>query len=698
MPLRWGDVTTLLLAGLLSLATEGARAADGADAAGTTDATGAGAADANAATDVAAAQAETAAEDEAPPSDDLARLANMSLEDLMKTRVVSVTGTPGTRIGTPAAVTVITAEDVRRNGFRSVVEALRLVPNMFVGRINSSSWIAGARGLTGSPLTANRYLVLIDGRLVYDPLISVTFWDVIDVPLADLDRIEVIRGPGATLWGVNAMNGVVNIITKPAADTTGTLVQAGAGSNAEASGTLRYGAQRDEDTAFRTWLKFDTHGDFEDAAGNSLHDEWSSLHGGFRLDGALTGSVRYTLQGDAYTHPRAMESVRLPVPGEDNQFVQHTQDDDVDGANVLFRLLKGFGEDDGWLLRTYIDHTHRDTSRFGVRRETFNVEYRRWLALGERNKAIWGVQADRTRDHVDNGPVLLLDPATRGWTTLNAFVQDTAELVDDRVFLMLGTKLTRHDFVGFQTQPSARLWWTPSERQTWWAAVSRPVRVPSRFEEDGLLVFSYVDQGRITTGQPNGVIVPLGLSGDDTLRPEKLLSWEVGHRLQASDRWSFDTTLFYNDYQRLIGVPIGIFGSFSDEGSGATWGGSFSVSARLTDRWRMDGSYSRLRTRIDGPILPFDETSTPGEQWQLHSYFDVTDAFELNAALYHVARIPFLGVEAYDRADVGVTWRPREGLAFSLWGRNLLDAAHAETSGAQVPRVVYAQVSFGLGH
>src|SRR5690606_20198360 len=213
-----------------------------------------------------------------PPEQSLARLAAMSLEELMRTEVVTVSGRPRPQIATPAAVTVITGEDVRRSGHRSIVEALRMVPGMYVGRINSSSWVAGARGLTGTSLTSNRYLVLVDGRLVYDPLVSTTFWDTVDVPLPDLDRIEVVRGPGATLWGVNAMNGVISIITKRASATAGTLVQAGGGSNGEHGLLVRHGAA-DAESGWRVWLKYDAHGDFEDPAGDSLGDAWSALRG-----------------------------------------------------------------------------------------------------------------------------------------------------------------------------------------------------------------------------------------------------------------------------------------------------------------------------------------------------------------------------------------------------------------------------------
>jgi iron complex outermembrane receptor protein len=493
------------------------------------------------------------------------------------------------------------------------------------------------------------------------------------------------------------MNGVVNIITRKAADTTGTLVQAGAGSNSESSLLVRHGAALDPDTAFRVWGRYDRHGDFELASGTSVQDQWSSLHGGFRLDGRLGGSdVTYTLQGDAYTHPTARASVVMPVPGQDRQFERVTRDDTVEGGNVLFRAMHGFEDSNGWMLRAYVDHTRRDTARFGVRRDTVDVEYRRWLDWNASNQLIWGLQADHTRDVVANGPVLQLTPPERAWTTLNAFVQNTTELLPDAVFLMLGTKFTQHSFVGFQTQPSVRLWWTPSERQTWWAAVSRPVRVPSRVEEDGLLVFSYVDQGAVTTGTPDGVIVPQGLAGNDALRPEKLLAWEAGHRLQANRDWAFDTVLFYNHYLRLIGVPPTIVGQFTDAASGATWGGTLAVSGRVAPGWRVDGSYSRLQTRIDGPVLNFDETATPRTLAQLHSYWDIGADVELNASLYHVGAIPFARVDAYNRADAGLTWHHSPRVDLSVWGQNLLDRGHSELSGAQVPRTVFFQATVQL--
>jgi len=634
----------------------------------------------------------------AQSDEDLARLANLPLEELVNTRVTSVSGRPGSRFTTPAAVTVITADDIRRNGHRSVVAALRTVPGFQVSRINAGSWIAGARGLTGSALTANRYLVLVDGRSVYDPLTSATWWDVLDIPLADVDRIEVIRGPGSSLWGVNAMLGVIHIITKAARETQGTLAQASYGTDMQHA-LLRHGGSPDGDTHYRAYVQYQHTDAFETAQGTSLGDQWSSIRTGFRLDGALSDETSYTLQGDAYTHPQAHAILQVPLAGRDREFATVSSDDTVNGGNLLFRALHGFEDTRGWMLRTYVDRTRRDTARFGVARSTFDIEYRRWLPWGDINQLLWGVQYDATRDRIENGPVLFFDDPERTWSTLNAFVQNTTELSPERAFLMLGTKVTRHGFVDdVQVQPNVRLWWNANERQTLWLSAARPVRIPSRFENDGRLVFSYMDLGAVFTGTPNGVIVPLTLSGDESLQPEQMVALEAGWRWQINDRWMIDTALFHHDHDRLIEPPPTIFGTFTDEASGLTWGGDVAISARVTDRWRLEGSYSRMRIRIDGPAYPFDETSSPSELWQLHSYFDVRDDFEFNAAVYHVGRVPFTGIAAYTRADAGLTWRPSRDLEVALWGQNLFDPTHNEASGAEIPRRAYLQVTYALGH
>ena len=639
------------------------------------------------------------AADEQPAADpqEIEKLARSSLEDLMQIKVTTVLGAPQSRMATPAAVYVISNEDLRRSGARTIVEALRLVPGMYVGRVNASSWVAGSRGLTGSTLTATRYLVLVDGRQVYDPLTSVTFWDTVDLILEDVDRIEVIRGPGATLWGANAMNGVVNIVTKTSADTQGTLLQAAIGEHGRSEVDVRQGGSTKSGSSYRIWAKYAHFGDFEGPDGESLQDQWSTLRGGFRYDRELDAETDMTIQGEAYTHPQAHEFVQLPVPGADRQFEMVGRDDDVDGGYGLFRVMRGFGAPEGWRLRAYYDRTRRDTARFGVERDTVDLDFRRWQHWGGRNDLMWGAEYLWTRDRVDNGPVLFMEPDRRAWYQLNAFVQNTTVLVPDRWFLMLGSKFTHHGFSGYETQPNLRLWWTPSADQTLWFSLSRPVRFPSRFEEDGRLVFSYFDVGAVFTGTPNGVIVPVQVTGDEDLRPEKLTAWELGHRVQFQGPWVFETSVFYNDYTRLIEPNPTIFGAFTDAGSGRTWGAEVNFSGQVTPRWRLEGAYSWLRTRIDGPVLPFEEEGSPEHLAQLRSYFDLGRDVELNAALYRVDEVPFAGVDAYTRFDLGLGWQASPALRFDLWGQNLLEEQHREASGAQVPRTIYAMATFEFG-
>jgi iron complex outermembrane receptor protein len=621
----------------------------------------------------------------------------MSIEELMRVRVTTVAGTEQSRISSPAALYVITAEDIRRSGHRSIAEALRLVPGMYVGRINSSSWVVGARGLTGTALSSTRYLVLVDGRVVHDPLVSTTFWDVVDVMLEDIDRIEVIRGPGATLWGQNAMNGVINIITRSARETQGTLAILAAGDHGEDTVALRHGEALGEDSAWRAWAKYSRHGDFVGPTGGSVRDQWSDLRGGFRFDAeSATGTV-YTLQSDAYTHPVAMASVRLPVPDRHLQFVQETGNDAVSGANVIARAQNGVGTPQGWSAQATFDRTLRDTSRYGFDRNIESVDLRRWTMLGERNQIVYGVAGTHYEDHVDSGPVLLLDPESRSWNLVNGFVQDTMEWSPGRWYTMVGTKLSHHDFVGFYAQPSVRVWWTPSETQTWWAAVSRPERVPSRFEENGLLAFSYVDTGLIRGRPATGVIVPLGVAGDDSLKTEKLTAYELGHRIRFGDTLTVETAAFFNDYTRIIAAPPGIFGTFTEAGDGETFGADVSVSWRPFEHWRLEGSYSWLRTQIHGPVYTIEEGSTPERLGQLRSNFDLGENVELNGAVYYVDSIPRMDHDAYTRVDLGVTWRPAPHVELALWGQNLFDGRHLEASGAQVPRTVYVQASFDFG-
>jgi iron complex outermembrane receptor protein len=622
------------------------------------------------------------------------RILDLTLDELMQVDVTTVSGIEQDRFTSPAAVHVITAEDLRRSGHRSLVEALRLVPEMFVGRTGSSSWVAGARGLTGNSLTTTRTLVLIDGRVAFDPLFNGVPFDVLDIALDDVDRIEVVRGPGATLWGVNAVNGVINVITKSARETLGTRVRVAAGDSAVLDTTAMYGGELGGG-AFRVWGRYADTGRLDLLTGGSANDQWTRARAGFRLDLGGGQGPHWMIQGGAYRHPTQRTRVRQPVPGAHLQFEQLITDDDLDGGHLLLRAQRGVGEERGWSAHLYYDQANRDTSRIGIRRDTADLDFRSWLRWGEpRQQLVWGVEVFATEDEIENGPTFLFDPTSQSWTSINGFVQNITTLVPGRFHLMAGTKLTQHDFVGFEVQPSVRAWWTPSERQTLWAGVSRPVRVPSRLEEEGLIVVAYADPGILAGGPPTGA-VPFGVGPDPELESEEMVAYELGHRIRPGRGWEIDTALYWNDTSRLIAVASPIM-PWSDEGAAETLGGSVTTSWRPSSRWLLDASYSWLDLEVEGPISQAEEGSSPEQLAQLRSSFTAGRGVEVHGAVYYVDRLPQQNIDAYERLDLGVTWRPRSALEVAVWGQNLLEAEHAEASAVAIPRSVYGMISLDL--
>jgi iron complex outermembrane receptor protein len=614
-------------------------------------------------------------------------LDQLTLEELLEVEVTSVSGLAVRQFSSPAAIYVITGEELRRSGLRTIPEALRLVPGMFVGRASASGWVTGARGLSGLGITASRYLVMVDGRVVFDPLISVALWDVVDVPVDQIDRIEVIRGPGATLWGVNAMNGVISVVTRGAGELAGGRAIVGAGTETRAFGSVRWGGESAGGTAYSAWAKYFEVDDFELVGGASARDQWSSLRGGIRADGAWKGGAGWTVEASAYELPELSTSTREPVPGEHLRFRQVTTDDDVSGGFLRLGAGRGAGTKDGWSVQGYFDSAERDTTRIGYRREFAALDWRRWRSWGDRQDLIWGVDLHRTSDRIRPGSNFVFDPGARDWWQWNGFVQNTSEIVPGRLFAMVGSKLTYHDFVGLEAQPGVRLWWTPDERQMAWTAVSRPVRVPSRLEENGMIVVAYADPGILSGGAPTGA-VPFGVRGSEALDVEKLLAYEAGYRWHRG-RWLASASVFYNDYATLIALPTGAIGSFSDAASGVSLGGELWVAAQLSDIWHAKVAWSALEVEIDGPVSHFEERAVPRRQAQLNSFLDVGRTLELDGALYWVDELPGQQIDEYLRLDLGVTWRPAPRWRLALRGQNLLDSAHREASAIEVPRGAY---------
>lgn len=616
----------------------------------------------------------------------------LDIEQLMNIDVTTATGTGQQWFTTPAAMYVITGEDIRRTGHRTLADALRLAPGVFVGQSNAHAWTVGIRGFSGG--LANKTLILIDGRTVYDPLFSGTFWDVQDLLLEDVERIEVIRGPGATLWGANAVNGVVNVISKSARDTQGLVIKGGVGTEEQGFGAIRYGGQISEDAHYRVWGKYFNRDTFKTSTGASAHDDWDLGHGGFRFDSTGEADTFFTIQSEVYNLGRLGEMPVLAVPGAHLTFAPIIGDGWANGGHVLARFGKEKNQfnNSGWTLQTYYDRTNREQSgNFRVERDTADLDFRHAFDLGDAHEIMWGLAYRYSTDRTVANPVIMYVPASRSLNTYSAFIQDTITLAPDRWFAMIGSKFEHNSFTEFEIQPSARLWWTPDNRNTWWGAISKPVRVPSRTEQDGTLVLSFVDTGLAAGGPPSGIIVPVAVLPNPAAKSEELLAYELGYRRKINKDLMFAVEAFYNDYSRLLFVPPGLVGMWTNAGWGETYGAEFTVSWQVAPNWRMESSYSVVDVQIHGAINNQDEGNAPHHQVKFHSYFDITENLELNTAAYYVDERPTNAAGDYLRLDVGITWRINPNFDVAIWGQNLLDPAHREASTIEVQRAFFLQ-------
>ncbi len=572
--------------------------------------------------------------------------------------VQGVAGVPQPLLQTPSAVTVLTREDIRRTGHRSLAEALRLVPGMFVGRSESHTWRIGPRGFSG--LLAPRNLVLRDGRTVYDPLHGGTFWEVQEVIFEDLDRIEVIRGPGATLWGANAVNGVINVITKSAHETQGLYISGGGGTYERAFTSVRYGDKISEDTAFRVYAKYFNRDRFRSGTAEA-HDDWSMAFGGLRIDHKIDDNTTFTVQSEGY---------HAPTMGEFADGM--ASDRRISGAHVLLRLAHQLpdAEGNGWSVQAYYDRTNREQAAGRVRRDTFDIDFRHYFTWGNGHRFIWGIDNNFTSDRTQAGSISF-DPRTRSLNLISAFLQNTFQIVPEQWFLMLGTKLHYHTYTGFDIQPSARLWWTPDEQQTFWAAVSRPVRIPSRLEEEGL--FAGIDR-----------------TASSDLDVERLTAYELGYRTRISPELTADVALFYHDYSRLVVVVPPLPGPVTNRGSGESYGVELAIDWDVAENWRLGGGYSFVRQNVSGPGLDLESGTVPEHQAFIRSHLDITDDLFFDTVFYFYDHLPAAGVHSYGRLDVGFTWRAHSNVELSIWGQNLTDSSTAESSLAgEFPRGFY---------
>jgi iron complex outermembrane receptor protein len=632
-------------------------------------------------------------------------LTNKSLEDLMNIEVTSVSKKEQKMSEVAAAVFVITREDIRRSGATNVPDLLRMAPGLDVAQINASTWAISARGFNLQ--FANKLLVLIDGRAVYTPLFGGVNWDTLDVLLEDVDRIEVIRGPGGTVWGANAVNGVINIITKKAADTHGGLVVAGGGNIDQGFGTAQYGGDAGKKSDYRIFAKYLNDDHFPDLNGQNGMDGWHLLHGGFRLDSSLSAKDSLTTQGDLYTGSEGAVIVHTVLNPPGNVNVQRLSD--LSGGNILSRWHHTFSDRSDTAFQFYFDRYTRNGPNAREVRNTFDFDFQHHFAWGSRQDLVWGLgyrhTADQTVGTIDQAFI----PPSKAGELFSSFIQDQITLKPDRVFLTVGTKLENSYFTGFDPEPSARVAWTPSGYHTFWAAISRTSRTPTRRDKD-------LQAALAAFPGPAEVV----LLGSPKAKSEHVNAYEVGYRAQPFDRLSVDATIFFNTYFNLQSVeplpdviqanpPLLIHRqTFGNELHGNTSGIELAANWKATGRWTLSPGYSFLQMHLHGDpqgentaTVTDIQGTNPVHQAQLRSHFELLRGLSWDAAVYFVDRLPAPLIASHSRADTQLTCRLSESVELSLVGQNLLRDHHVEfndllqsVNSSQIKRSAYAKFTW----
>ena len=627
-------------------------------------------------------------------------LTDLSLAQLMDEPVTSVSKKE-TRLGdSPTAITVITAEDIRRNGITSIPEALRLVPGVDVARIDASHWAISVRGFNLEYTPG--LLVLIDGRSVYTPSFGGVFWDAQDMALEDLDRIEVIRGPGATLWGANAVNGVINVISKSARDTQGGYVSAGFGSEDQPSLDARYGGALGTDANYRVYAKYFDREGMVDAHGRSEPQNWHSVRVGFRTDWEPGAQRRVTVQGDYYS----LDSSRIStVPTFVPPFSSTSRNSQAaEGGNLLGRWTQTLSEVSQVSVQVYLDSYSRDFEK----RSTGDVELEHRFTPFARHDVVWGMGYRFTTDDLHLGDSVVTTPETRDMNLYTAFVQDEITLVPERLRFTAGAKFEHNDFTGFELQPNLRLLWTPATGHTAWVSASRAVSNPSRFLADSrfsLMVFPV----------PASPLVELALMPTPGLQSSKVTAYEAGYRIEPAPSLSADLATYYSVHRQLYAAITGapffeatpvphlvLPVNYSATGDGVSYGAELSVSWRPVGAWSLTAAYSFFHLRMEGSVAK----SSPAHQASLVSHAALPYGMEFNSAVYYVANIDSLNsalttmaIPSYVRVDSGLVFHPSTSLEWGIWGQNLLDPRHAESTTPQggppseIPRSVAAKIT-----
>jgi iron complex outermembrane receptor protein len=596
-----------------------------------------------------------------------ADLATMSLEDLLKVEVTSVSKRPEPLSNAAASIFVITNEDIRRSGATTIPEALRLAPNLNVAQAHASGYAITARGFANS--AANKLLVLIDGRSVYTPLFSGVFWDAQDVMLEDVERIEVISGPGGTLWGTNAVNGVINIITRSSKDTQGGLIAAGGG-NREFGAAVRYGGSFGVDGSYRVFGKHIDRDNTRTASGVAKDDAWNRSLVGFRAD---WGGARdqFTALGNAYSG-----SIGQPLPGMISVTGVPLALDtiSISGANVLARWNRRLDDGSNVSVQGFFDRTERTVPpTFGEDLNIVDVQFQHSLSTRGMHSVTWGAEYRYAMDRVTNSAIVAFLPARENQTWLSLFAQDEINLRED-VRLTLGARLERNDYTGYEFLPTGRLAWMVTPDHLLWTAATRTVRAPSRLDRDTFVPGT----------------APFLLTGGPNVRSEIAKVYELGYRGQPAANASWSATVFYADYDHLRTQEIApSFTSlfFGNGMEGHTKGVETWGTWHVMPTWRLRAGFTALSEKLrlkpgsnDFTAPAAQEGRDPDRTWMLASSHDLFHDTELDVRVRHVAELPTFALPDYTAVDLRLGWRAQRNLELSVTAQNLFGSGHGEFS------------------
>jgi iron complex outermembrane receptor protein len=648
---------------------------------------------------IAAAQASLTPEQSRNPVKEL------TLEQLGDVEVTSVSKAPEQVWKTPAAIYVITQEDIQRSGVTTIPDALRLAPGVQVAEFDSSHWAVGIRGFASQ--FSRSVLVLIDGRSVYTPLFAGVYWDVQNVMLEDVDRIEVMRGPGGTIWGANAVNGVINIITKRAQDTQGSLATTLSGNVDRSQSGVRYGGVVRNNFNYRVYaMGFNRGAEFH--PDNDSFDDWWNVQGGFRMDWANGSRDSFTFQGDMYEGSEGeRKQIGVFVPPQ-----QLTLDGiaNVSGGNLLARWKRQIDADSDLQIQAYVDRTNRQDLQFGETRDTIDVDAVYHKAVNERNDLIVGMGLRWSPSlFIQSIPTLTFLPRNQLDQLYSVFLQDTYQLIANRVSITAGTKLEHNNYSGFEYQPSGRILWTPKQHASFWASVTRAVRTPSRIDQDIHL-----------TGVDPSVPLYLTINGSPNFRSEVLIASELGYRQLVDRNFYVDVSSFYNHYRDLESYGSLVPGiappplppilqyniAYINGIQGHTLGVEIAPDWQPTHWWDLKGSYSYIHLSLrdqpgvtdTGTVLSY-EGSTPQHGLQIQSKLNLPKRFQFDQVYRYAGALSSQNIRGYQTMDARLGWQSGFHLEFSAVGQNLFQPQHVEFTGDPGPSVgikrsVYGQITW----